>query len=130
MNYWSIERMNWWINELMKGWIDELLKYRILMETNIWNFDFSSTSLGFLDVPKENLRPIGSAVLTFIRYKQTIRQPDKSNLYIDYMNFSIKMFLYRRCTGTRHSVQLNCTYMELQHHKLSNSSNILKDYLI
>jgi len=29
------------------------------------------------------LGPIGSAVLTFIGYKQTDRQTDKPNLYID-----------------------------------------------
>ena len=32
---------------------------------------------------KKNLGPIGSAVLTFIGYKQTDRHPDKLNLYID-----------------------------------------------
>ena len=31
-------------------------------------------SLGSLDVPQKNLGPIGSAVLTFIEYKQTPRQ--------------------------------------------------------
>ena len=31
----------------------------------------------------KNLGPIGSAVLTFIGYKQTNRQTDKPNLYID-----------------------------------------------
>ena len=30
--------------------------------------------------------PIGSAVLTFIGYKQTIKQTDKPNLYIDVQN--------------------------------------------
>ena len=33
--------------------------------------------------PTKNLGPIGSAVLTFIGYKQTDRQTDKPNLYID-----------------------------------------------
>jgi len=44
-------------------------------------------SLGSLDVPQKNLGPIGSAVLTFIGYKQTDRQTnkqtDKPNLYIE-----------------------------------------------
>ena len=31
----------------------------------------------------KNLGPIGSAVLTFIGYKQTNKQTDKPNLYID-----------------------------------------------
>ena len=31
----------------------------------------------------QNFGPIGSAVLTFIGYKQTNRQTDKLNLYID-----------------------------------------------
>ena len=39
------------------------------------------------DIPQKNLGPIGSAVLTFIGYKQTDRQTDtqtdKPNLYID-----------------------------------------------
>jgi len=30
------------------------------------------------------LGPIGSAVLTFIGYKQTDKQTDKPNLYIDF----------------------------------------------
>ena len=33
--------------------------------------------------PTKNLGPIGSAVFTFIGYKQTNRHPDKPNLYID-----------------------------------------------
>ena len=33
--------------------------------------------------PTKNLGPIGSAVLTFIEYKQTNKQTDKPNLYID-----------------------------------------------
>ena len=36
--------------------------------------------------PTKNLGPIGSAVLTFIGYKQTDRQTDKPNLYIDKNN--------------------------------------------
>ena len=41
-------------------------------------------SLESLDVPKKNLGPIGSAVLTFIGYKQTDKQTDRqtSQIYI------------------------------------------------
>ena len=44
------------------------------MEKNIWNFDYSSTFPGVPRCPTKNLGPIGSAVLTFIGYKQTDRQ--------------------------------------------------------
>ena len=48
---------------------------------------FHKPSLGSLDVPQKIVGPIGSAVLTFIGYKQTDRhqdkQTDKPNLYID-----------------------------------------------
>ena len=44
-------------------------------------------SLWSRDVPQKNVGPIGSAVLTFIGYKQTYKQTnkqtDKPNLYID-----------------------------------------------
>ena len=57
------------------------------METNIWNFDDSSTFPGVPRCPTKNLGLIGSAVSTFIGYKQTNRQTDrqtdKPNLYID-----------------------------------------------
>ncbi len=36
--------------------------------------------------PTQNLGLIGSAVLTFIGYKQTNKHPDKPNLYIDWRN--------------------------------------------
>ena len=45
--------------------------------------------------PTKNLGPIGSAVLTFIGYKQTDKQTDKPNLYIDlklWLNFSTKSY--------------------------------------
>ena len=35
--------------------------------------------------PTQNLGSIGSAVLTFIGYKQTDKQTDKQSLYIDVM---------------------------------------------
>ena len=41
-------------------------------------------SLGKREVPQKNLGPIGSAVLTFIGYKQTDKQTDRqtSQIYI------------------------------------------------
>ena len=39
-------------------------------------------SLGSLDVPQKNLGPIGSAVLTFIGYKQTNRQTNRQAKFI------------------------------------------------
>ena len=43
--------------------------------------------------PTKNLGPIGSAVLTFIGYKQN-RQTDKPNLYIDGIEkFHVTVFL-------------------------------------
>ena len=50
-------------------------------------------SLGSLDVPQKFWADIGSAVFTFIGYKQTIIQSDKPNLYID---IEIECVLY--CT--------------------------------
>ena len=39
---------------------------------------------------QKNLGPIGSAILTFIGYKQTNRQTDKPNLFIDFFIFIFK----------------------------------------
>ena len=47
-------------------------------------------SLESLDVPQK----IGSAVLTFIGYKQTDRQTDKPNLYIDSLLRSNRFYPY------------------------------------
>ena len=51
------------------------------------NLIIHKSSLGSREIPQKNLGPIGSAVLTFIGYKQTDRQTnkqtDKPNLYID-----------------------------------------------
>ena len=44
-------------------------------------------SLGSLEVPQKNVGRIGLAVLTFIGYKQTNKQTDKPNLYIDEMSY-------------------------------------------
>ena len=40
--------------------------------------------------------PIGSAVLTFIGYKQTNRQTDKPNLYIDEMIILKSRFMNKK----------------------------------
>ena len=54
-----------------------------MFEANFCKFDhliiFPEVTRG----PTKNLDPIGSAVLTFIGYKQTDKQTDKPNLYID-----------------------------------------------
>ena len=42
--------------------------------------------------PTKNLGLIGSAVLTFIGYKQTNKQTDKQNLYIDYKDTRIQRY--------------------------------------
>ena len=63
------------------------------METNIWNFDHSWTFPGLPRCPTKNSGPIGTAVLTFIGYKQTDRQTnkqtDKPNLYIDKYDWNL-----------------------------------------
>jgi len=41
----------------------------------------------------KNLGPIGSAVLTFIGHKQTNRQTDKPNLYINLACLSVCLFV-------------------------------------
>jgi len=48
--------------------------------------------------PTKNLDPIGSAVLTFIGYKQTDKQTDKPNLYIDgeYLIMFIIWFVFEK----------------------------------
>ena len=63
------------------------------------NFDDSQTFPGVMRGPTKNLGPIGSAVLTFIGYKQTNKQPnkqtnrqtDKQSIYIyRYSNKSVE----------------------------------------
>ena len=44
--------------------------------------------------------PIGSAVLTFIRYKKTDRQTDKLNLYIDDGTYYVYVLFYKLYTFT------------------------------
>jgi len=50
------------------------------------------------------LGPIGSAVLTFIGYKQTPKHPDKPNLYIDNVDdFNLALYIALKqhgCTKT------------------------------
>ena len=65
---------------------------RILIETNIWNFNDSQNLHGVPRCTTKNLGPIGSAVLTFIGYKQTDRQTDKPNLYIDKAQQVLRVF--------------------------------------
>ena len=51
---------------------------------NKWANIERCTQLGWGHVRShKNFCPIGSAVLTFIEYKQTDKQTDKPNLYID-----------------------------------------------
>jgi len=54
------------------------------------------------------LGPIGSAVLTFIGYKQTDKQTDKPNLYIDYTmpNFDPLIKILQKQTFTEYSFKL------------------------
>ena len=62
--------------------------------------------LSFINLPcghvmsHKNLGPIGSAVLTFIGYKQTNEHPntqtDKPNLYMDVTDFSFGVKLKRK----------------------------------
>ena len=52
-------------------------KNKKLCDTNFWNFDHSLTFLGVMWGPKQNLGPIGWAILTFIGYKQTTNRQAK-----------------------------------------------------
>ncbi len=44
--------------------------------------------------PTKKLGPMGSAVLTFIDYKQTNKQTDKLNLYID-IYIDVELYINR-----------------------------------
>ena len=57
---------------------------RILRGANFQKFDHSQTFPGVMQDPTKNLGTIGSAVLTFIGYKQTNKQTDTqtSQIYI------------------------------------------------
>ena len=59
----------------------KIFQNRILWVANFWKFE----------VPQKNLGPIGSAVLTFIGYKQTNRHPDRQvkYIYIDIENSNV-----------------------------------------
>ena len=57
-------------------------KIKKLFNTNFFNFHHLYFFPGVTRDPA-NLGPIGSAVLAFIEHKQTDRQTDKPNLYID-----------------------------------------------
>ena len=55
---------------------------RILMKTIFKISIIHKPSLGSLDLSQKNLGPIGSAVLTFIGYKQTDRQTNRQAKFI------------------------------------------------
>ena len=63
------------------------------MKTNIENFKHSESFPGGPRCPTQNLGPIGSAVLTFIGYKQTDRQTDSQAKFIYGYTYIKKVYL-------------------------------------
>ena len=53
-----------------------------MTEANLLKFDHPKTFPGGTGGPTKNIDLIGSAVLTFIGYKQTHKHPDKQSIYI------------------------------------------------
>ena len=70
------------------------------MEANFWKFDHSEIFPGVTRDPTKNLGPIGSAVLTFIGYKQTNKRQNKQT------DRQAK-FIYRRQDKSPNSLQKN-----------------------
>ena len=93
---------SWNKTKIIRGFSKKFNGDRILMETSIWKFYHSKTFPGVPRCPTKKLGPIGSAVLTFIGYKQTNKQTDKPNLYIDARKNIRKLFVFvLNCTKRR-----------------------------
>ena len=57
------------------------------------NFHCIITLPGVMQGPKQNVRPFGPAVFTFIEYKQTNKQIDKQSIDIFYWTFIKWIFM-------------------------------------